>query len=99
MAAEGLEVWDDKLLPEGLGEQNNVALDTPETGDKRTVSLRGAVFPGEVSWCLCSSFGCSDRCLFLKTVNTVAHLSYGLLLHKTIHHTGFTLFSVIKLAS
>ena len=32
---EGLEVWDDKLLPEGLGEQDNVALDTSEeeTGD------------------------------------------------------------------
>lgn len=36
MGAEGLEVWDDKLLPEGLSEQNNVALDTPETGDKTT---------------------------------------------------------------
>lgn len=33
MGAEGLEVWDDKLLPEGLREQNDVALDTPETGD------------------------------------------------------------------
>lgn len=31
VGAEGLEVWDDKLLPEGLGEQNDVALDTPET--------------------------------------------------------------------
>lgn len=30
-----LEVRDDKLLPEGLGEQNNVALDTPETEDSR----------------------------------------------------------------
>lgn len=36
VGAEGLEVWDDKLLPEGLGEQNNVALDTSETGDKAT---------------------------------------------------------------
>lgn len=31
MGAEGLEVWDDKLLPEGLGEQNNVALDASKT--------------------------------------------------------------------
>lgn len=30
MGGEGLEVWDDKLLPEGLGEQDNVALDTPD---------------------------------------------------------------------
>lgn len=41
MGAEGLEVWDDKLLPEGLSEQNNVALDTPETGDKTTSGQTG----------------------------------------------------------
>lgn len=29
MGGEGLEVWDDKLLAEGLSEQDNVALDTP----------------------------------------------------------------------
>lgn len=34
VGAEGLEVWDDKLLPEGLGEQHNVALDTPERGNR-----------------------------------------------------------------
>lgn len=33
VGAERLEVRDDKLLPEGLGEQNDVALDTPGTGD------------------------------------------------------------------
>lgn len=38
VGAEGLEVWDDKLLPEGLGEQNDVALDTSKTGDKTTSS-------------------------------------------------------------
>ena len=27
---EGLEVWDDELLAEGLSEQDNVALDTPD---------------------------------------------------------------------
>lgn len=30
MGAEGLEVWDDELLAEGLSEQDNVALDTPD---------------------------------------------------------------------
>lgn len=35
VGAEGLEVRDDKLLPEGLGEQHNVALDTPERKQKR----------------------------------------------------------------
>ncbi len=34
MGREGLEVWDDELLPEGLGEQNDVALDTSKTRDK-----------------------------------------------------------------
>lgn len=34
MGAERLEVRDDKLLPEGLGEQNDVALDTSRTGDE-----------------------------------------------------------------
>ena len=34
VGAERLEVRDDKLLPEGLGEQNNVALDTSRTGDQ-----------------------------------------------------------------
>lgn len=33
VGAERLEVRDDKLLPEGLGEQNDVALDTSRTGD------------------------------------------------------------------
>lgn len=37
MGTEGLEVWDDKLLPEGLGEQDDVALDTSKTGNKTTV--------------------------------------------------------------
>lgn len=32
MGTEGLEVWDDKLLPEGLGKQDDVALDTSKTG-------------------------------------------------------------------
>lgn len=32
VGAEGLEVWDDKLLPEGLGEQDDVALNTSRTG-------------------------------------------------------------------
>lgn len=49
MGAEGLEVWDDKLLPEGLSEQNDVALDTPEA--QETVSgLRAARGPD----CTCS---------------------------------------------
>lgn len=39
VGAEGLEVWDDKLLPEGLGEQNDVALDTSKTGDKTASSF------------------------------------------------------------
>lgn len=30
MGGEGLEVWDDELLSEGLSEQDNVALDTPD---------------------------------------------------------------------
>lgn len=30
MGGEGLEVWDDELLAEGLSEQDNVALDTPD---------------------------------------------------------------------
>lgn len=30
MGGEGLEVWDDELLAEGLCEQDNVALDTPD---------------------------------------------------------------------
>lgn len=33
VGAERLEVRDDKLLPEGLGEQNDVALDASGTGD------------------------------------------------------------------
>lgn len=33
VGAERLEVRDDKLLPEGLGEQNDVALDTSRAGD------------------------------------------------------------------
>lgn len=33
VGAERLEVRDDKLLSEGLGEQNDVALDTSRTGD------------------------------------------------------------------
>lgn len=43
VGAEGLEVWDHKLLPEGLGEQNDVALDTPRTGDSPRAfrSVRG----------------------------------------------------------
>lgn len=35
VGAEGLEVRDDKLLPEGLGEQHDVALDTPERGNRK----------------------------------------------------------------
>lgn len=31
VGGEGLEVWDDELLPEGLSQQDNVALDTPDT--------------------------------------------------------------------
>lgn len=34
VGAERLEVGDDKLLPEGLGEQNDVALDASRTGDE-----------------------------------------------------------------
>lgn len=34
VGAERLEVRDDKLLPEGLGEQNDVALDASRTGDE-----------------------------------------------------------------
>lgn len=30
MGGERLEVWDDELLAEGLSEQHNVALDTPD---------------------------------------------------------------------
>lgn len=30
MSCERLEIWDDKLLAEGLGEQDDVALDTPD---------------------------------------------------------------------
>lgn len=33
VGAEGLEVWDNKLLPEGLGEQNDVALNTSRRGN------------------------------------------------------------------
>lgn len=33
VGTKGLEVWDDKLLPEGLGEQNNVALNTSRRGN------------------------------------------------------------------
>lgn len=36
VGAEGLEVRDDKLLPEGLGEQHDVALDTPERGNRKS---------------------------------------------------------------
>lgn len=39
VGAEGLEVWNDKLLPEGLGEQNNVALDTSKTRDDNSLGL------------------------------------------------------------
>lgn len=35
MGGERLEVWDDELLAEGLSEQDNVALDTP---DKQTTN-------------------------------------------------------------
>lgn len=35
VGAERLKVWNDKLLPKRLGEQNNVALDTSRTRDKR----------------------------------------------------------------
>lgn len=35
VGAEGLEVRDHKLLPEGLGEQHDVALDTSEERDGR----------------------------------------------------------------
>lgn len=35
MGSERLEVWDDELLAEGLSEQDNVALDTP---DKQTTN-------------------------------------------------------------
>lgn len=38
VGAERLEVRDDKLLPEGLGEQNDVALDTSRTGDETSPS-------------------------------------------------------------
>lgn len=34
MGAEGLEVWHHELLPEGLREQDDVALDTPEGRDE-----------------------------------------------------------------
>lgn len=34
VSREGLEVWNNKLLPEGLGEQNDVALDTSEAGKR-----------------------------------------------------------------
>lgn len=33
VCAERLEVWDDKLLPEGLSEQHDVALHAPEAQD------------------------------------------------------------------
>lgn len=36
MGREGLEVWDYELLPESLGEQNNVALDTSKTRNETT---------------------------------------------------------------
>lgn len=38
VGAERLEVRDDKLLPEGLGEQNDVALDTSRTGEEPQAS-------------------------------------------------------------
>lgn len=40
MGAEGLEVWDDKLLPECLGEQDDVALDTSKMGEERSGEVR-----------------------------------------------------------
>lgn len=36
MGGEGLEVWDDELLAEGLSEQDNVALDTPDEQKPQT---------------------------------------------------------------
>lgn len=36
VGAEGLEIRDDKLLPEGLGEQHDVALDTPDRGNRKS---------------------------------------------------------------
>ena len=41
VGAEGLEVRDDKLLPEGLGEQNDVALNTSKTEEEATVQASG----------------------------------------------------------
>lgn len=32
VSGERLKVWNDKLLPEGLGQQDDVALDTSKTG-------------------------------------------------------------------
>lgn len=44
VGAEGLEVRDDKLLPEGLSQQDDVALDTPETVDRDLVSTQESCF-------------------------------------------------------
>lgn len=44
VGAEGLEVRDDKLLPEGLSQQDDVALDTPETGERDLVRTRESCF-------------------------------------------------------
>lgn len=44
VGAEGLEVRDDKLLPEGLSQQDDVALDTPETGGRDLVRTQESCF-------------------------------------------------------
>lgn len=48
VGAEGLEVWDNKLLPEGLGEQNDVALNTSRTGEKTPKRFRFVLW--ELFW-------------------------------------------------
>ena len=40
MGGEGLEVWDDELLAEGLSQQDDVALDTPDEQTTNTGMLK-----------------------------------------------------------
>lgn len=47
MGGEGLEVWDDELLPEGLCEQDDVALDTSKRRDELRLADECGLFGPE----------------------------------------------------
>lgn len=89
VGAEGLEVWDDKLLPEGLSQQDDVALDTPETGDRDLVRTQESCF-----YCLWACFSFLQHFIHQTEERSALYrwvLSRAELTVKPETNSGFTL--------